>query len=187
LKRLLVFVLLITSPLLAENDKTKIESGNKEDRKHAVGFSGSSSSGVGISYMYDFFPGYRGKLTGIYLLYNSGDSGESSEIYSSVGLEFQKDIFYINSDNWAGDTMRAYFFLGGAYWYEEEKQYNEFDIYIGNETSEVYSAGIGLGLAYIYKERVVIDLTLSYQFRDTLGSDKKYIGLGAGAAVHLMF
>ena len=187
MKRLILVVLLLSSPLLAEGDKALSESGKKENRKHAIGFSGSSPSGVGISYMYDFLPGYRGKLTGIYLLYNSGDKGESSEVYSSVGLEFQKDIFYISSENWAGDTMRAYFFLGGAYWYEEEKQYNDLDIYIGQETSEVYSAGVGLGLAYVYKARVVIDLTLSYQIRDTFGSDKKYIGLGGGAAAHLMF
>lgn len=187
MKRLMIILLLFSSPLLAGSDTAISESGNKENRKHAVGFSGSSSSGVGISYMYDFFPGYRGKLTGIYLLYNSGEKDESSEIYSSVGLEFQKDIFYINSENWAGDTMRAYFFLGGAYWYEEEKQYNDFNIYTGNEVSEVYSAGVGLGLAYVYKERVVLDLTLSYQIRDTFGSDKKYIGIGGGAAAHLMF
>jgi len=187
LKRLIIIALLLSSPLMAEGDKTVSESEKKENRKHAIGFSGSSPSGAGISYMYDFLPGYRAKLTGVYFLYNSGDKGESSEIYSSAGLEIQKDIFYVSSENWAGDTMRAYFFLGSAYWFEKEKKYDHSGIYTGNEEAEIFSAGAGLGLAYIYKERVVIDLTIAYQIRDTLGSDKKYIGLGGGAAVHLMF
>lgn len=134
----------------------------QEDRKfhHQIGVSGSTISGIGISYHYIFSDNYRVKFTGFY--YHEGASrNESDYDYTIVdlGIEGQKTIYKTN-------RTRLYGFLGAGYDIEKDEE-AYYQRYSYPRTVIRYSGGGGAGFELLAAERVAFSLNIGLAYSYT--------------------
>ena len=128
---------------------------------HQIGVSGSTISGMGISYQYIFSDNYRMKLSGFVLNSTASTAYSSDDLYSSIGLEGQKTLFLT-------EATRLYVLLGVGM-YRERSQYfpeNGFSSYA--RTENTYTGGTGFGIELIAAERISFhfDVGLAYTFKE---------------------
>lgn len=128
---------------------------------HQIGVSGSTISGMGISYQYIFTDNYRMKLSGFVLSSTASTIYDSDDLYSSIGLEGQKTLFLT-------EATRLYVLLGVGM-YRERSQYfpeNGFSSYA--RTENTYTGGTGFGIELIAAERISFhfDVGLAYTFKE---------------------
>lgn len=96
-----IFILSFASSLSASIDSVSL-------MHHSFGISGSSITGPGISYRYNFDNNYYIKTVGF--LYYTESNDLRSDFNSFIGIELQKN--FIQAQN-----SRFYGFAGTSYWY----------------------------------------------------------------------
>ncbi|MFN8361013.1 MAG: hypothetical protein U0264_13950 [Candidatus Kapaibacterium sp.] len=109
---------------------------------HSIGISGSSITGFGVAYRYNFDNQWYAKTVGA--LYYTEDSDSRSDFYSFIGLELQRNFIQTPS-------TRLYGFAGTSYWYNmSESSYTSAGVttvYTSKEHTMNIGAGVGFELS----------------------------------------
>lgn len=141
-------------------DTTNIEEDNEKWLNHRVGFYGSSFSGYGLSYQYQFDNGLsiRNQFIALNTIRN--------EKVINYGIDLQNNIA-------KSDMLRFYYIIGAGLAYYEN--YDEFD----NETD--YNCGTGFGLEVMVWQNFSFAVELGFsgqlsnkRYTDQIFKDGKY-------------
>ncbi len=121
---------------------------------HQIGVSGSTISGLGISYQYIFSDKYRIKMTGLYL--NEDYNNYERTTLASAGIEGQRSLY-------KSEKMRLYGFVSGSWYLKKDAEFYYPD-YSSSSARNRYTGGAGLGVEMLTAGRIAftIDIGLSY-------------------------
>jgi hypothetical protein len=151
------------------------------------GAAASSYSGVGISYIHYFSPNYHFKLTAVPYWNKEEKTNETGEkdfnntLFINCGTEIRKNFAIIYK---RGATFQFYNVLGGSYWYyKKERPFNPED----NIFRKWFAVGIGLGVGFLFVNKVSVNFDLVYQYSHWLDYGKRRASVGGGASFYIAF
>lgn len=156
---------------------------------HAFGISGSSITGPGISYRYNFDNQYYIKSVGF--LYYSESNELNSDLYAFAGLEFQTN--FIRTQN-----SRLYGFAGTSYWFEKSvnSYISDNDTTISIYKDMIVNLGVGFGFEISIWEHFAANFDFGFQYTDVrysnTSTDNYYrphsrVGMGGGLGFSYQF
>jgi hypothetical protein len=154
---------------------------------HLFGVSVSSLSGPGLSYMYYFTSNYHLKTTGIYYRNKEEKENELNQkayndtIFADAGAELRRNFFVIKKPN---TTFQFYTVLGGAYWYyKKERPFTLED----SKERKLISGGLGIGTGFLFINRILLNIDISYQYTTGINYGFRRTSLGAGISCYVAF
>lgn len=162
--------------------------------QHQFGLNFSLISGVGLAWQFKPDNDYALKLIGG-AYYIGEDASNDIDIYASVGLEFQRDIYDFANSHFYG-------FAAASYWLFEKRRPEVIEAEIEDITvtiireNRIFTTGIGIGWEYEINRRaaVSIEAGIMAQFsedNDDFGElfdrardgDTQMIGPGGGVGI----
>lgn len=189
LKKIIVCMFLVSAvPVFADTQDAQEEEKNRFTSNNYIGFSASYLSGAGISYMREWTDGFRTKFTGLYFLHKfTQDHHKSETTFKSGGGELQFDLYRHQFVRRQNSKVRIYLLAGGAYWYTKYHKYKELEDRYRDKYNKYYSAGGGIGIGFVLNDIVGIDISGTYQAKNSTINSDRYIGPAGGASVYFMF
>ncbi len=185
MKRIIMMgVVLLVTVQCVYSQEVEIE---KTEFEHFFGFSASTVSGAGLSYIRYLNEYYNIKVTGFYYDSKYEKTNDMNEKafnqtkFLNGGFELRRNIA---SGAVRNAISQLYFLTGGSFWYKEKKRPFDPD---DNELKKIYTVGCGLGVGFILGYKVSINFDLCYQYADWINYGKKYAGLGGGGGFYFCF
>jgi hypothetical protein len=189
LRKIMVCMFLISAvPVFADTQNAQEENKEGSANNNYIGLSASYLSGAGLSYMREWTDGFRTKFTGLYYLHKfTQDHHKSETIYKNGGGELQVDIFSSQFARRKNSEIRIYLLAGGAYWHMKYHRYKELEDRYRDKYNKYYSAGGGIGAGLILSGRLGIDVSGTYQVRNSTVNDDRYVGPACGVSIFFIF
>jgi hypothetical protein len=155
-------------------DSTKKEKPSMQQYKWGFGIGAGFTTGWGLSLKYQ--PRKDGIQLNAVPYINNNDKTE----LICVGLAYTHDL-------WDGEDCNVYFYLAGSYTYNTVNE-TSYSYYTYQQTStlnttRVINSGLGVGLSYNTKKRVVIDVMAGYAQYDSF----KQLFLTGEISLHYKF
>lgn len=160
---------------------------------HQIGVSGSTISGLGISYQYIFSDNYRVMCTGFYISDGASSDTWPESVIASAGIEGQRTLLKNN-------TIRLYGLLGLAYFFNGDYRSGKLVYSYNSRKQNTYNGGGGVGMEMIALGRIAlhVEVGLVYSFSETkydppggLSSPnpgfKSEVGIGIGGGLGFGF